>query len=338
MTSPAAASLTGEEVVLGTLALKERPTVPADVGDELIGDSPAMQRVRQQIERLADLPASVLIVGESGVGKELVAARLHRRSNRRAGPLVAVNCAAIVQTMPEAQLFGHEKGSFTGADRARPGYFQHADLGTLFLDEIGELSLDCQAKLLRALETRSFYPVGAIEPVTVDVRFVAATNRNLERETREKRFRPDLLYRLGLVIEVPPLRERPEDIPQIAEYLLRREAERYRRQATLSESALHKLQKHPWPGNVRELRMALDYALAMSDGTVLHAGDLRLRSTPESEPDEPTPSLNLEDLEAWAIRKALARTGGNNTKAALVLGIHRDTLLQKLRKYGISRE
>src|SRR5262249_3633233 len=151
----------------------------------------------------------------------------HRRSDRRDGPLVAVNCAAIVQSMPEAQLFGHEKGSFTGADRSRPGFFQQADLGTLFLDEVGELSLDCQAKLLRAIETRSFYPVGSTEPVTVDVRIVAATNRNLEREVREKRFRADLLFRLGMTIEVPPLRERPEDVPVLAEYLLRREAERY---------------------------------------------------------------------------------------------------------------
>src|SRR5262249_52342140 len=133
--------------------------------------------------------------------------------SRGAGPLVAVNCAAIVQTMPEAQLFGHVKGAFTGADRDRPGYFQQADLGTLFLDEIGELSPECQAKLLRALETRTFHPVGSVEPVTVDVRIVAATNRNLEREVREKRFRADLLYRLGMPIEVPPLRERPEDIP-----------------------------------------------------------------------------------------------------------------------------
>src|SRR5262249_661484 len=154
------------------------------------------------------------------------------------------------------------------------GYFQQADLGTLFLDEIGELSLECQAKLLRALETRCFYPVGATEPVTVDVRIVAATNRNLDREAREKRFRPDLLYRLGMLIEVSPLRERPEDIPQLAEYLLRREAERFRRQATLSESAVRRLQEYSWPGNVRELRMVLEHALAMCDGKTVHAGDL----------------------------------------------------------------
>src|SRR5207253_7269042 len=188
---------------------------------DLVGDSGPMRQLRQQLSRLAERPKVVLISGESGAGKELVALALHRQSSRRDGPLVAVNCAAIAATMPEAELFGHCKGAFTGADRDHPGYFEQADMGTLFLDEIGELSEDCQAKLLRVLETGAFRPLGGRADAKADVRIIAATNRDLKRECLEDRFRKDLFFRLGVEIRVPPLRERREDIPVLVAHFLK---------------------------------------------------------------------------------------------------------------------
>jgi Nif-specific regulatory protein len=332
----------------GTLhALRARRALEADnsrlrvhsasPGEDLLGDSPAMAHVRQQVSRLADAPCTVLITGESGVGKELVALALHRQSRRHGGPLVPVNCAALTASMPESELFGHVKGAFTGATRDHPGFFLQAGMGTLFLDEIGELSLDLQAKLLRAIETKSIRPVGARAEVKVDVRIITATNRDLEREVREGRFRQDLLFRLRVSrIEVPPLRDHAADIPVLVENFLARLAAEYRRRMTLTESALQRLQDYSWPGNVRQLRSVLEAAVAMADKGVIHAGDLHLENEP-SGPAEHPPSLNLEELEAWAIREALAQTGGNNTHAARLLGIHRDTLISKQRKYGIER-
>jgi transcriptional regulator with GAF, ATPase, and Fis domain len=219
----------------------------------------------------------VLINGESGVGKELVALGLHRRSSRADGPLVLVNCATIVSTMAEAELFGHEKGAFSGASRARPGHFQLADGGTLFLGEIGELSLGCQARLLRMLEDRSVHPVGANRPIQVDVRILAATNRDLGEEVREGRFRRDLYFRLeGMTIKVPPLRERLEDIPELVEYFLEKLRVDYHRPVGLSEAALERLQNFTWPGNVRQLRYVLEAAVAMNETGIIHAGDLHL--------------------------------------------------------------
>ena len=296
-----------------------------------------MQRLRQQIGRLADSPCTVLIVGESGVGKELVALGLHRRSPRHGGPFIPVNCAAIIATMPESELFGHVKGAFTGATDDRPGFFLQADMGTLFLDEIGELSLEIQAKLLRAIETKRFRPVGARSEVKADVRIIAATNRDLEREVREGSFRKDLFYRLTSRIDVPPLRDHPEDIPDLVRHFLDRLGVEYRRRVSLSDSALERLKAYSWPGNVRQLRSVLETAVANAGPSgVIHAGDLHLVEDSGPPPDRP-PGLNLEQLEEWAIRQALARTGGNNTQAAKLLGIHRDTLINKLKKYEIDR-
>jgi Nif-specific regulatory protein len=339
------------EVLAGCLAgtlhtLRARRALEADnrrlrehVPDEhdLVGDSAVMKKVRQQIARIADLPCTVLVTGESGVGKELVAHSLHRKSRRKDGPFVPVNCAALPATLIESQLFGHKKGSFTGADSDQPGFFLEADEGTLFLDEIGEMPMEAQARLLRVLETKSVRPVGGDAERKVDVRIVAATNRDLEREVREGRFRKDLFFRLTTTIRVPPLREHPDDIPALVDHILRRLAVEYHRHLGISEAAVERLQGHPWPGNVRQLRSVLESAVAMCDGaTTLHAGDLRLPDD-SGEVDEAPGSLNLEEIEAWAIRQALERTGGNNTHAARLLGIHRDTLIAKMKKYGIER-
>jgi Nif-specific regulatory protein len=310
----------------------------ATAGEMLIGESSVMRQLRDQIARLADCPCNVLILGESGVGKELVALGLHRQSQRGNGALVPVNCAAICATLPESQLFGHKRGAFTGATADHPGLFMQADLGTLFLDEVGELPLDIQAKLLRALETKRFLPVGARAEVKADVRILAATNRDLESEVREGTFREDLFYRLRVTrIKVPPLREHLEDVPALAAHFLGRLSAEYRRRVVLSEGALQRLQNYSWPGNVRQLRSVLEAAVAMAGNhDVITAADLHLEAEPSGPVDRP-PSLDLEVLEQWAIREALTQTGGNNTKAAVLLGIHRDTLIAKLKKYNIER-
>jgi Nif-specific regulatory protein len=309
----------------------------APPADKLVGSSAAMQQVRQQIERVAPRPVTVLIIGESGSGKELVALALHRRSPRSDAPLVIVNCAAITATLPEAELFGHCRGAFTGADADRPGFFQQADEGTLFLDEIGELSLECQAKLLRALETKSFRAVGATAETSVDVRIIAATNRNLEQFVEEGKFRQDLFFRLGTSIKVPPLRDHAEDIPALVAHFLPALAQEYRRPVRLTDAALAKLRDYTWPGNVRQLRSVLDNAIAMSDGAVVDVGDLRLEGKSPAVADLPS-SLKLTDVEAWAIRRALRQTKGNVTQAAKLLDINRDTLAIRMKKYEIEKE
>jgi Nif-specific regulatory protein len=318
-------------------AENSRLRVHAGSADELIGNSTAMHKLRQAIARIAPGPSTVLIVGESGVGKELVALALHRLSPRRDGPLVTVNCAAIPQTLLEAELFGHRKGTFTGAIENRPGLFEQADEGTLFLDEIGELSPECQAKLLRVMETKGFRPVGGTSDLRVDVRIVAATNRDLEKEVHEGRFREDLFYRLGIPVRVPPLREHPEDIPSLVEHFLRKLAAEYRRSVRLSDAALRRLQEHSWPGNVRQLRSVLETAVAMSERDTVDAADLPLGPERHHAAGE-LPTLHLEELEMLAIRQALHKTNGNKAQAARLLHIHRDTLLMKLKKLGLEKE
>jgi Nif-specific regulatory protein len=305
--------------------------------DVLIGDSSAMAKLRETIARLAPGPGNVLIVGESGVGKELVALGLHRQSPRRDAPLVTVNCAAITPNLMESELFGHMKGAFSGADRTHPGFFEQADEGTLFLDEIGELSLECQAKLLRVLEGKGFRPVGGTADIRVDVRIIAATNRDLEQEVEAERFREDLFYRLRIPIRVPPLRDHAEDIPALVAHFLGRLSLEYRRPMKLSDAALQRLRDYSWPGNVRQLRSVLETALAMSDCDAIDADDLPLG--PDRRQQSPgLPTLKLEELECDAIRQALRQTEGNKAQAARLLGIHRDTLQLKLRKYGIEKE
>lgn len=315
----------------------------APVADELIGDSNAITVLRQQIARAAQQPFTVLITGESGSGKELVAQALHRNSPRANGPLVVVNCAAIAPTLLEAELFGYRKGAFSGADRDYPGLFEQADEGTLFLDEVGELSLECQAKLLRVIEGKPFRPVGGTRDVKVDVRVIAATHRDLDAEVKAGRFRQDLLFRLKVIsLRVPPLREHAEDIPELARFFLERLSVQCRRTFKLTSGASARLQAYPWPGNVRQLRAVLDSAAVMSETDLIDADALPLGGTLSelaSPPSGEMPgSLDVDELETWAIRRALKQTGGNVSQAARVLGMSRDTLHTKLKKKGIDRE
>jgi Nif-specific regulatory protein len=308
----------------------------APVSETLIGDSAALKGLRQSIERAGRRSSTVLIQGESGSGKELVAQDLHRESPRRSGPFVVLNCAAIAPTLLEAELFGHVKGAYTGATCDRPGLFQQADEGTLFLDEIGEMSLDCQAKLLRVIEGKAFRQVGGTADIRTDVRIVAATHRDLERQVTEGKFRQDLFFRLCVIrLTVPPLRDHPEDIPALVEYFLGRLAGECGRQVRLTPAALARLEKYSWPGNVRQLRAVLENAVVMSDGDTIDADSLLL---PAPALADCPPSLNLEEVEAWAIKKALQQTGNNNAQAARVLGIVRETLATKRKKYKIGQD
>jgi Nif-specific regulatory protein len=317
----------------------------APVADELIGDSAAVTSLRQQISRAAPQPFTVLIQGDSGSGKELVAQALHHNSQRADGPLVVVNCAAIAPTLLEAELFGYRKGAFSGADRDHPGFFEQADEGTLFLDEVGELSLECQAKLLRVIEGKAFRPVGGTRDVKVDVRVIAATHRILDDEVRANKFRQDLLFRLKVInLRVPPLREHSEDIPELARFFLERLSVQCRRQFKLTPAAMRKLQAFAWPGNVRQLRAVLESAAVMSEADQIDAEGLPLAghdpapSAAAAGSGDLPPTLDVDELETWAIRKALQQTGGNVSQAARVLGMSRDTLHTKLKKKGIDRD
>jgi len=297
-----------------------------------------MQQLRERAALLAACPSPVLIVGESGVGKELVATAVHRMSRRREGPLVTVNCAALTLELADSELFGHCRGSFTGAERDHPGLFQQADEGTLFLDEIGELAPEIQAKMLRVVEGRKIRSVGATTDTQVDVRIVAATNRNLEQEVESGRFRRDLYFRLqGLQIDVLPLREHREDIPELVRYFLGKMREEWGRQVSLTEMALNRLTEYHWPGNVRQLRFVLESAMALQHTNVIDASDLSLPAGPAGPRPADEPIFNLEEIEARTIRRALAQTGNNITQTARLLGIVRDTLANKMRKYGIEK-
>jgi Nif-specific regulatory protein len=299
-------------------------------GEQIIGTGPAMQQLRQLITRAAGRTSTVLVTGESGVGKELVALALHRQSARRDGPLVVLNCAAVAPNLIEGELFGYRKGAFTDAVRDHPGLFQQADEGTLFLDEVGEMPPECQAKLLRVIEGKAFRQVGGTAEIRTDVRIIAATNRDLEHEVQAGRFREDLYFRLGVIpIHVPPLRDRAEDIPVLAEYFMAKLSQDLHHPVKLSGDALMRLQEYRWPGNVRQLRSVLECSLALSDKEVLDVEDLRL---PLAAPANQPPTLNLEELEAWAVEQAMRRTGGNITQAAKLLGVVRDTLSSKLKK------
>ncbi len=315
----------------------------APVAEELIGDSSAMMNLRMQIGRAAPLPFTVLITGETGSGKELVALAVHRNSTRSNGPLVVVNCAAIAPTLLEAELFGFRKGAFAGADHDHPGLFEQADEGTLFLDEVSDLSLDCQSKLLRVIEGKSFRPVGGSREVNVDVRVVAATHRDLEAEVRAGRFRQDLLFRLRVItVKTPPLREHDEDVSELARFFLERLSQQLRKPFRLTPAAERKLNAYSWPGNVRQLRAILESAAVMADSEVidadlLHLGAVSDLPTGPTAPADLPASLDIDDIETWAILKALRQTTGNVSQAARVLGISRDTLHTKLKKKNINR-
>ena len=309
----------------------------------LIGDSPAMRRVVELVEQVGPSEANVLILGESGTGKELVAQLLHEHSLRGNGPLVKVNCAALPETLLESELFGYVRGAFTGATQDKPGRFQLAAGGTLFLDEIGELPMTLQAKILRALQERIVEPLGGVAPVSVDVRFIAATNRDLPAMIAEGKFREDLYYRLNVLeIRIPPLRERTEDIPLLADHLLARLCRKNNRPVrAASRGFLDALTRHEWRGNVRELENVLERSLILCRGDVLDVQDLpdHLLSPARqpARPVETAPAENpLEAAERHALQETLRRYAGHRERTAQALGISRRTLQYRLKKYGLT--
>lgn len=304
--------------------------------NELIGESRAMVRLKERITRVGRASGSVLIRGESGSGKELVARAVHRASPRNDHPMLTVNCAAIPHDLLESQLFGHKKGSFTGADQDHNGLFQQADQGTLFLDEIGEMSLDGQAKLLRILEGHPFLPVGATTQVSVDVRVIAATNRDLTEFVRDNRFREDLFYRLSVFeLLVPSLRDRGDDLDVLIDHFLDHFLRQHGRpHLTLDPAARQTMRDYPWPGNVRQLRNVIDSAVVMADEPAITDDDLGLRDAGLSAID----TLRIDVWEERLIAKALSRVGGSVPEAAKLLGISRATAYRKISEYEIKRE
>lgn len=311
-----------------------RRAVPAsDPTSELLGQGPAMQQLRALVARCAAAEAAVLVRGESGTGKELVARALHRSSGRAGGPFVAVNCTAIPESLMESELFGYEQGAFTGAQRGRRGLVEDASGGTLFLDELGDMPLPLQGKLLRALQSGAVRRVGATREVKVDVRVVAATHRNLEEEVAAGRFREDLYWRLNvLVVRVPPLRERREDIPDLAARFLARATPPGGSPPRVGREALALLAAHAWPGNVRQLENAMTRAAVLCGSGEVHAADLDFLGGFTGAPlDEARRRLpTLASLQEDYIRHVLAHTGGNRTRAAQILGVDASTLYRRL--------
>lgn len=302
---------------------------------ELIAGSPSMRPVLELLERVGPSDANVLILGENGTGKGVIARALHAASRRAPGPMVTVNMGGLSDGLFESELFGHVKGAFTDAKTDRVGRFELAEGGTLFLDEVGNLSLPQQAKLLRVIETGEYERLGSSKTRRADVRLIAATNADLAREVAEGRFRQDLLFRLNTIeIHVPPLRERPEDLVPLGVYFLGRHARQYGKSLDGFEpAALQALRSHSWPGNVRELSHVIERAALMASGPQVTVSDLGLRAAAGSEPR--LDDLSLEEVERWLIRKALARFEGNAIKAAEALGLSRSAFYRRLQKHGL---
>ncbi len=308
---------------------------------QIIGSSPPIRELLEMISYVAPTEATVLISGESGTGKELVAEALHENSERKGKSFVKVNCAALAENLLDSELFGHEKGAFTGAEKRREGKFVQADGGTLFLDEIGETSQAMQVKLLRVLQEQELQRVGGEETITVDVRIIAATNRDLEEEVRQGRFREDLFYRLNVVmIVVPPLRERGDDIRELVEYFSRKFAQKNRRILDgITEECMNMLVSYPWPGNVRELENAIERGIILMRGTELTEKSLPLtvqKHGGQQKPEEDRAPVSIFEAEKQLILKTLKETDGNKSRAAKLLGITRKTLKSKLDKYDES--
>ena len=309
---------------------------------DMIGTSAPMQKVYDLIARVAETEATVLVTGESGTGKELVAKAAHSRSRRAQGPFVAINCAAMPEPLLESELFGHVKGAFTDARQARSGLFLKASGGTLFMDEIGEMAMGMQAKLLRVLQERTVRPVGGDKEIPFDTRIIAATNRDLDTEVAERRFREDLFYRINVVrIQVPPLRSRGSDVLVLAQHFVERFAAVHRTNVKgLSSAAAERLMAYSWPGNVRELQNCIERAVALARYEMLGVDDLpeKLRDYRPSrvivESEDPAELLPMEEVERRYVLRVLQAVGGNKTLAAEVLGFDRRTLYRKLERYG----
>jgi len=316
--------------------------------ERIVGNSPAMQEVYKTVGKVAKADATVLITGESGTGKELVAEALHFNSNRRSGPLVKVSCAALPETLLEAELFGHEKGSFTGAMTQRRGRFEMADKGTIFLDEIGEMTVPTQTKLLRVLQERKIERIGSNLPIKVDIRIIVATNKDLQKQVEQSKFRDDLYYRLNVInIHMPPLRDRKEDIPSLVEHFLAKHRYSATAQpAAISEEAIRRLMEYNWPGNVRELENVIERAVVLSRGQIITSRELPFGDHDAAEGEEGEGEADAKgdssffkksvaQFEKDLIMKALRDANGNRSKAAEMLGIYRRLLYAKIKEYGL---
>jgi two-component system, NtrC family, response regulator AtoC len=318
-------------------------------GKPIIGKSEKMNEVYKMVNQVAKTDATVLILGESGTGKEIIADTIHRNSERHQGPYIKVNCGAIPENLLESELFGYEKGAFTGAVKRKVGKFQRAEGGTIFLDEIGELSLNMQVKILRVLQEREVEPVGGLETHPVDLRIITATNQNLYEKVKNQEFREDLYYRLNVFpIELPPLRERKEDIPLlVAHFLEKYQQELGKKEMKISDEALTALKDYPWPGNIRELENIIERTLIISSSKLIETRDLPPGLLKPYESDSksfgkntfllPEEGIDLETLEKDLILQALERTADNQTRAARLLGISRHTLLYRMEKYQLKK-
>ncbi len=315
--------------------IRLRETVSEMTHPDLVGQSTAMQKVLEAIETVAPTDATVLIGGESGTGKELVARAIHANSQRRFHPMVTIHCGALTETLLESELFGHEKGAFTGAQYRKKGKFELAEGGTVFLDEIGDISLKTQTDLLRVLQEREIVRVGGNQTIKVDFRCVAATNKDLEKLIEEGHFRPDLFYRLNVFrIDLPALRERKDDIPLLVNHFVAKFSQQMNKRITrVAPAAMYLLQQYPWPGNVRELENAVERAMVVAAEPELKEQDFILKPRNGDKAEGKT----LDDIEKVHILRILEECGGNQTRAAEVLDIDRVTLHNKLKKYGWSK-
>lgn len=312
--------------------------------NRIVGDAPALAAVKALLKKVAESPAStVLLTGESGTGKDLAAKVLHYNSARANKPFMNITCSALPEALMESELFGHERGAFTGADRQKRGLFESADGGTLFLDEIGEMVPGLQAKLLRFLEEKTFKRVGGNVDIKVDVRVIAATNRDLKSEVAQGKFREDLFYRLHVLpIVLPPLRERADDIPDlVAFYVDVYNTEFKKKVRGVTPEAMEQIRRHPWPGNIRELRNAIERAMLLSEGPMLEASDFSAGGAPGvtlgQSVELPAGGLDLDQLERSLVVQALERTGWNQTKAAALLGLNRDQIRYRVEKFQLER-
>ncbi|MEM6656347.1 MAG: sigma-54 dependent transcriptional regulator, partial [Planctomycetota bacterium] len=321
---------------------RQADLIDAAAGEaRLLGECPAIVALRSTIDRVADTDLAILILGENGCGKEVVAQSLHYGSGRRAEPFIAVNCAALTETLLESELFGHEAGAFTDAREARPGKFEVAGGGTLFLDEIGDMSLSGQAKLLRVLEDKTVVRVGGSSPIETDVRVLAATNQNLPELVRQKKFREDLYFRLNVVsIDLPPLRERGDDVLLLARHFLTGFCRAMgRKQPKLMADAKKRLLAHRWPGNIRELRNLMERLAYLTTGDRIESADLAFTLSPGADDETETDGTLTEATRRFQtrhIQRSIKRVGGNVSEAAKLLGLHRSNLYRKMRQLGMN--